>query len=222
MIPEKGQDKFNFFRSKYQYFVYEKFDINLNNNYLETQYHFSIDNKLFFKPKIKIFLIKNFQNGKLKTKDIENIAFNIGMVELISYWKSACPKKTIIKAGKLNESQIKFYKKLYFNGLGEFFYLNNIITDIDTFMELETDSEKEFNKFSIDTNNRSLIPVGGGKDSVVSLEILKQSIKENLSIIINPRGASLKTNEIAGLSSKLIKVNREIDQQLIELNKNNY
>jgi len=31
------------------------------------------------------------------------LLFHIGMVELISYWKSACPKKVIIKAGYLNE-----------------------------------------------------------------------------------------------------------------------
>jgi hypothetical protein len=222
MIPQKGQDKYNRLRSKYQCFIFDKFDINLTNNILELQYFFSIDNKIFFKPKIEINIIEDYQNGNLKMNHIENIAFNIGMVELISYWKAACPQKTIIKAGKLNKSQIDFFKKLYFNGLGEFFYINGISTDIESFMEIESESYKTYSSFEISTENKNLIPVGGGKDSVVSLEILKNSKSDNFSIIINPRQASLKTNDIAGLDKKLIKVIRQIDPELIELNKKSF
>ena len=39
--------------------------------------------------------------------DIEAIVFNIGMVELVSYWKLACPKTIVVKPFDLKICQKK-------------------------------------------------------------------------------------------------------------------
>ncbi|MBR4583896.1 MAG: hypothetical protein IKO34_08855, partial [Bacteroidales bacterium] len=57
---------------------------------------------------------------------IERLVFNIGMIEALSYWKCVCSKNLIVEAGYLDEEQISFFKKLFYNGLGEFFYRNGI------------------------------------------------------------------------------------------------
>ncbi|MCL1866541.1 MAG: hypothetical protein FWF82_03950, partial [Oscillospiraceae bacterium] len=57
---------------------------------------------------------------------LRDLVFNLGMVELISYWKSACPPIVEVQCGSLDEWQINWWKKLYRNGLGEFFYINKI------------------------------------------------------------------------------------------------
>ena len=52
---------------------------------------------------------------KLKSIDsfqAKNMAFNIGLIELISYWKSTCSPNVIIKAGYINEEQINWFKNL--------------------------------------------------------------------------------------------------------------
>ena len=51
---------------------------------------------------------------------------SLGMVELVSYWKITCSPQVVIEAGSLSEEQILWWKDLYFNGLGEFFYVNKI------------------------------------------------------------------------------------------------
>ena len=48
------------------------------------------------------------------TLEAQNLAFHIGLIELISYWKCTCSPKIIIKCGYLNEEQIKWWKKIYF------------------------------------------------------------------------------------------------------------
>ena len=60
----------------------------------------------------------------IREKDI--FLFNLGLAELISYYKLACPKTVILKAGCLDDAQKEFWKKLFYNGLGEFRFINNI------------------------------------------------------------------------------------------------
>ena len=67
---------------------------------------------------------------------IDDIVFNIGMVELVSYWKCACPPVVKVLCGSLSDSQIAFWRKLYWHGLGEFFYTNGIDASFDDYMHL--------------------------------------------------------------------------------------
>ena len=123
------------------------------------------------------------------------------MIELISYWKIACPKKVIIKPFALDEEQIRWWKKLYFNGLGEFFYVNGIQTNINDFMTIDCSgavrhchSERSEESY---LHEQTLIPVGGGKDSVVTLELLKNRVPA-IPLIVNPRGATKECVAAAG------------------------
>ena len=68
-----------------------------------------------------------------------------------------------------------------------------------------------------------MFPIGGGKDSVVTLELLRNSSMEILPLIINPRGATLNSIEKGGFSQKsYIKIRRTIDKHLLELNDKGY
>ena len=94
--------------------------------------------------------------------------------------------------GSLSGEQINWWKKLYFNGLGEFFYKNGITADFDSFMTIiPQKSESEPLHDFLSERRGALIPVGGGKDSVVTLELLSGIYSDNLCYIINPRGATL-------------------------------
>lgn len=68
-----------------------------------------------------------------------------------------------------------------------------------------------------------LVPIGGGKDSAVTLELLKEAGQRVMGYIINPRGATLQTAEKAGLSeSQVICVRRTLDKNMLELNKQGF
>ncbi len=214
---------FNFetLRKKYPDFIYHGFEIIESDSKVSVKYHFEVKNLENFYPEWTFNKGNNFEN--LDKSLLDNLVFSLGMVELISYWKCVCSPNVYVLPYGLNEDMISWWKELYFNGLGEFFYLNGITTDKDSFMniiasgKLFEKNEKVYNLVG------SLVPVGGGKDSAVTIKILKK-IKENVSpYIINPRGASLATCEVAGFDSEnTVSVKRTIDKNLIKLNSLGY
>ena len=146
------------------------------------------------------------------------------MVELISYWKIACPKKVLVSAGPLSREQIQWWKELYYLGLGEFFYTNGIEATLEDFMELLSDAPDfagEDRPVMVDKG--CLIPIGGGKDSACTIEMLKKSSHPLKTYIINARGATLKTVEVSGLSMEdTIHARRSLDARMLALNKEGY
>lgn len=205
-------DKFNELRSKYENFIFDSFSIEELENSYKITYNFEIEGLTKFNPYIEID--KKYLN---KINDsVKYFLFHIGLIELISYYKCATPKNIIIKAGYLNDDQIKFFKKLYYYGLGEFLYVNNIDIDIDSFISITCIHPREDVKIEKKELNGILIPIGGGKDSCVSLEILGNC--ENLCFMINPKQVMFDCIEKSGYDIDSVIVKRVIDKKLIELN----
>ena len=123
-------------KDKYTDFIYDKYEINDINNTLEITYYFEIKGLKKFNPKL-IINKSDIKNKDINKDFLNDLVFHIGMIELISYYKCCLPKNIIINAGYLNESQIKWFKKLYYYGLGEFFYQNNIKLDEDSFVNIK-------------------------------------------------------------------------------------
>jgi hypothetical protein len=215
--------KFTKFRNQYKRFVYESFDFKRTSEELAISYNFNLDNKYFFSPSIQIPL-KTFANfDNLSDEKLRNFIFHIGMVELISYWKAACPKEMVIKPYYLSEDQKQWWKRLYFNGLGEFFYLNSIQTSIDDFVHIISESQEKLKPQNLKLDDSVIIPVGGGKDSAVSIELLVEENNNNLLLILNPRKACTDTASVAGFGdAKTIIVNRTLDPLLLKLNDEGY
>lgn len=221
-VTKNNQNKFNLFRQKYSKVVFDAYTIKDTNKELSVAYHFKVDDQHKFSPSFSISW-ENLKIFGISTNDLDSFIFQIGMVELISYWKAMCPAEVIIRAGALDGHQILFWKKLYFNGLGEFFYLNEIDTDLENFMHLKSEGNKIHSPLRLKTKKeRVLVPVGGGKDSVVTLELLRDKL-EVIPMIINPRKASIDTTKIAGFNEQQIfTIYRTIDPHLLELNKQGY
>ena len=66
-----------------------------------------------------------------------------------------------------------------------------------------------------------MIPVGGGKDSAVTIELLKNKA-DIYCYIINSRGATNATVEVAQLAKRTIYAKRTLDKNMLELNKKGY
>jgi len=209
-------NKFEDLRNKYKEFIYEKYEIKEREKEYEITFYFNIPNLTTFEPKI-IIEKQHITNENINKEFIDYLVFNIGLVELISYVKCTCSPNIIIKCGYLDNNQKNWFKKLYYNGLGEFLYRNNInIKEQELFNITTTQEKKEFN---INYNGKgNLIPVGGGKDSNVTLELLKG--EENTCFIINPKGANIECANISGYNTITIK--RILDKKIIELNKKGF
>lgn len=206
---------FNELRTKHPLFIYHDFELNDK----ELRFHFQIG-EFHFRPawRFNIDLSRyNFDRGQA-----ELIAFSLGMAELVSYWKCACCPTVEVRCMGLSERQKLWWRKLYFNGLGEFFYRNGIETDLDTFMTIKAPEPPPPLQCKPKLSG-TLVPVGGGKDSVVSLELLKRAGERITPYIINPRGATLGCVEAAGLPvDNIAAPSRTIDKTLLDLNSRGY
>jgi UDP-N-acetylmuramoylalanine--D-glutamate ligase len=195
----------------------------LENQTLEAYFVFNISDQFLFNPGFKIPYRNLYDYNQLHEDQLSNLVFHIGMVELISYWKATCSPQVRVKCHQLDDDQVEWWKKLYYNGLGEFFYLNTIDADADSFMEItSTGLPNELVK--VDTSkNKVLVPIGGGKDSAVTLEILKGSGLEVTPMMLNPREASVRTIETAGYSmDDSAVIERRLDKKLLELNERGF
>ena len=218
MATYYDQNKYNSLREEYDFFRFQRYDYTLEKDSLYVKFYFSLNDEYFFTPSFEIAKRKFYNFNNLGNNQLDTILFNIGMIELISYWKLACPKKVYITPFRLSEEQIKWWKKLYFNGLGEFFYLNGIKENVDDFMEIICESDISLNKINIPLSDATLVPVGGGKDSVVTLELLKNKLPV-IPLIINPRGATNECVKVAGFSEEQVAViKRTLDSTMLRMN----
>ena len=208
-------------RNKYLDFYYHDYEIQEDDHEVKIIYTFEIKGLSFFNP--------TFTLKKVNTRNVSNLkvfkeaAFSLGLVELISYWKITCAPHVHIECGSLDDIQKKWWKKLYFNGLGEFFYINHIETDIESFMDITTSGKAMSGEEDTGKYHGNLIPVGGGKDSFVSLSILEEMKKDNHAFVINKVMSAVHSAEAAGYTGEyLINPIRTLDSRMLELNKQGY
>ena len=217
-----NQSKFDTLRDTFSTFTFERQTVKLENGVLSLAFDFSLDGRYHFQPTLEIPARAFFSWDAIPANQLEALAFQIGMTELVSYWKIACPKRVVVKPFALTTSQIAFWKKLYYNGLGEFLYLNSIMVSESDLMALESQGEKPFHRVEIPLKEMTLVPVGGGKDSVVTLECLRNEMPL-IPLIVNPRGATLNCVKTAGFSENdFIVIKRTLDPTMLKLNAEGY
>lgn len=215
------EQKFKEYRKQYPNFIYEKYEIEVLETEYKITYFFQIPILTTFTPTLTIK--KESVGREINQAYFENLVFHIGMVELVSYFKCTCSPNVEIKAGYLNEEQLRFFKKLYYHGLGEFLYTNGIEIEMDDLMHLTCSHEKDILPTIAYQGIGNLIPIGGGKDSTVSLELLKEEKDTNSCFMINPKEVMVDCAKIAGYEdSDIISVKRTIDKNLIALNQQGY
>ena len=198
-------------REKYPEFIFDSFEIQALPTGIFVEYLYKLGEHEF-RPTVTI-PIESISNKEINNSFLRELFFNFGVINAISYYKCTCAPKFTIRAGQLDENQKFFFRKLFYNGLGEFMYVNNINIPFDSFMTIECEAQEnsqapddentdeapnssDFNpseivkkpadRFNIGHNfHGNLITVGGGKDSVVALEALQSMHAENLCFQYN-------------------------------------
>jgi len=214
--------QFKKLQKEYPAFIYEKYEWGIVKGNLNISFDFKIEPGIQFNPKVVIENIPQSRIKSLNKKVIDNLVFHLGLIELLSYWKATCSPKVEIKAGSLSKEQIKWWKDLVKNGMGQFFYENKINFQKPNFLKITSLRRSTLREsYPGRLENKILVPVGGGKDSVVTLELLKRTKKEFSSFSLNPTRAARNIMKIAGFKNPII-VRRKINEKLLELNRKGY
>jgi len=218
MTKSNNREKFIELRREYPSFVYEDYTFSLSERGLVISFHFILSDRIHFHPGYYIPRKSWFVPDDRILPYLPNTIFNLGMIELISYWKVACSPNVVIKPHRLYPEQLAWWKKVYFNGLGEFFYLNSISTSLSEFMSLEPTGDKVLPFQTVPVSRGTIVPVGGGKDSAVTLELLS-SMSAIIPLILNPREANLEILRKRNYrDDDYIEIRRTLDPALLALN----
>lgn len=216
--------KYEQFRNTYPVFLYKRYQIEESDEAVRLQFFFEIEGLAEFAP-VWVFPKKKPMPYPVEgNATFEKLVFALGMTELVSYWKITCSPTVRVLAGALDERQIAWWKDLYFNGLGEFFYVNHIEADPGDFMTIRPEGPGiDGRDCPLQSPKGCLIPIGGGKDSAVSIELVKQSGQPSMCYVINPRGATVHTTEVGGYDwPAVIDAKRTLDRRMIDLNKEGF
>lgn len=209
---------FSELRAQYPVFTYHGYRVETSADALHIEYHFSIGGLCEFRPTWRIPC-----TSPVLDATVERLIFSLGMTELVSYWKITCSPTVRILCGDLSAQWQNWWKQLYFGGLGEFFYRNGINTDFDAFMQFSCEGKPLDDTPSPKKLSGRLIPVGGGKDSIVSLNLLKDQLADASAYFINHRDSSEKAALLAGIrKERIYEVSRTLDADMLECNKQGF
>lgn len=217
--------------TKYPQFVFEGFKYYLKNQDLVVNFFFTTKGLSRFCSKLIIRNIPLYRFNKIPSAVIDNLVFHLGLIEMLSYWKATCSPQISIMTYFLEKKQISFLKDLLKNGMGQYFFENKI--DFRSSKDAEfiriniKNRQKETGhpKYKVQLDKRkTLLGIGGGKDSAVMLElVLKNGFNVGCFILNNIRAdpAALRVIKKSNLR-KIIQVDRTIDSKLFYLNKKGF
>ena len=141
---------------------------------------------------------------------------HLHLVAGISYYKAAVPPEIVIETGEVPRETARFLDKLYLLGLGEFAYRNGLdLSERIRFPFCEGAGPAAPERFELP--RRTAVPVGGGKDSVVTIEALKASGEPIVLFSVGDYEPIREVSRVAGVAR--IVVRRRISPELIELNR---
>lgn len=213
-------EKFLQFRKDYSNFVYNGYNLEKNADSIDISFDFEIEGLSKFCPTTRIMTDNLNVVNVFDSLIAQRIIFSLGMVEAVSYWKCSCAPNMIVKCGRLSLDDCLWWKKLYYNGLGEFFYKNSIQTSFDDFINIKCVSDSEKGEaVDFKSTGKNIIPVGGGKDSNVTMNLLRNEHDKNMCFTVNNQGARTESALAAGYAENdIIKTFRTIDKNLLDLN----
>jgi len=136
------------------------------------------------------------------------------LVAGISYYKAGLARRIEPGKSRVNKTMAGFLDELYEQGLGEFAYVNQL--DLSGLIRFEINSGEMSAATVLDLPERALVAMGGGKDSLVCLQMLKQAGIEVQPACVGGSGLIGETVKAAGLP--LIRIGRKLSPELTDMN----
>ena len=215
-------------RKKYPTFIYKGYEYGVKNGGLEMSFDFRLG-QTRFGPRVIVKNVpaSNWLLSPAKQPILDSLVFHLGLAEMPSYWKATASPKIVIEAGSLNKSQIAWWHDLFIKGMGQYFFENKINFRPQSFLTIASKYPNSGGRGNQDTSyskkpgNKILVPIGGGKDAVVTYEILKAAKQNITPLVLNPTNAQKALLRKMGKGSAIV-VQRTIDSKLLELNRKGF
>jgi hypothetical protein len=133
------------------------------------------------------------------------------LVAGVSYYKVGAPRE-IVATTPLSEGAVALLDAVYTKGMSEYAYRNDLPHVLSTRISAPSAAPLEARPVT----GHPLSAVGGGKDSIVTLEALREGGFDPVPFAVNPNWVIQSVFEASGLTP--LSARRAIDPQLFELN----
>jgi hypothetical protein len=136
----------------------------------------------------------------------------------VSYYKAGLPPRIEVETGPLDDATADLLDALYLHGLGEFAYRNGIdLRGKIAFPRSDAHTFPTPTLFLKGNASRVLVPIGGGKDSLVVVEALKAIGADATAVWV---GASPLIAEVAARTGlPMLDIGRELSPVLFDYNR---
>ena len=195
-------------------FTSYKFEPKNKRIFFNYKTEFKNSEPLLFTEMIELQGSPSFEN--LPKGILEKIFEGLHLVLGVSYYKMHCA--TIVRHKyKLTKAEANFWNAVYKNGLGEFFYRNKL--DPKTSPKFSFDKKAKADSFRLEKNNKFFVAVSGGKDSIVTVELLKEQGIDATAVFTETQKKSTlvdKVIETTDLDS--LKIKRYLDRKVLDKN----
>ena len=132
----------------------------------------------------------------------------------VSYYKAAVPPEIRIENGAIDAGMARFLDRLYLNGLGEFAYRNGI--DLHGRITFPHAGDAAMAP-ELGLREHALVAIGGGKDSLVSIEALRTACIDQTVTWVG--GSQLIAECARRTELPLLNIGRQLAPELFELNR---
>ena len=147
---------------------------------------------------------------------LDRAARLLHLVAGVSYYKAAVPPRVEIEGPAPSPATARYLGRLYTQGLGEFAWSNGL-PEIGRGIVFPSDAGAAVAPaLPAGLERRSLVPVGGGKDSVVSLAALVAAGEEAVAMSVGAKPSSDAAAHAEGVP--MLHVERHISPELFALN----
>ncbi len=197
------------------YFTWYDFDPKT----LKASFFYSFDHEVNFTETID-FTCHGFTPITTRDPEIMNtLLFHLSLAVGVSYYKLYPTENLVIESGSLNEDQQQFWTTFYTQGLGEFFFRNNLSPK--WLINFVNGGKESPHKLFSSHSNIPMIAIGWGKDSLLSTELIK---KLNIPFYTSTFGKDYYLHKIVGdkIGAPRLLMTRELDPKLFEMNQQWY
>jgi UDP-N-acetyl-alpha-D-muramoyl-L-alanyl-L-glutamate epimerase len=196
---------------EYKEFIFESYYYDPATSTLSLRYRFSEG------PQFRETLVFDFAARELSATErevLDRIFRLVFLLSGVSYYKTYIPKTLICESFALDQNTAEFMHKFYEKGLAEFAFRNGI--SLNNHFRIQSTAAPATDPIALNLPRRTCVPVGGGKDSIVTIECLKRG-GEPL-ILFSLGDAEPIAACITAAQLPFIRVHRRLDGALLKLN----
>ena len=150
-------------------------------------------------------------------KSLQGLLVVLGAVLGLSYFKAAAPPVYRVEVPGLTDAACTYLDLVIRHGMAEFAYRNGLSGPLDVDIQRTAPAGSEFPRESWRLpDGDPIVPIGGGKDSVVTVELLHRARLHPIQFAVNANPLIRRVAHLSGHA--LISAKRTLDPLLLQLN----